>query len=218
MSAIQQLSDDPRERRGAERLRVSGTVTVIFGRGEGVLIDLSQRGARIRHSSPVRRGATARISFEWQRQRFSATAEVLAARVISLGSGPSYESRVRFIAVDPESESVLAAALDDIAGRNVRRWVANLRGWSEDSQPPAVQPLGVRLGGSYIRCRLHGSWWERKITGDTVQPIDGFLLPADANGTEIATLCDNYARGGEEERQMIRTLAAAAVEQAVGVR
>ena len=130
MSAIQQLSDDPRERRGAERLPVAGTVTVIFGRGEGVLIDLSQRGARIRHASPVRRGATARISFEWERQRFSATAEVLAARVISLGAGPSYESRVRFIAVDPQSENVLAAALEDIAGRNVRRWVANLRGWS----------------------------------------------------------------------------------------
>jgi len=217
MSAIQQLSDDPRERRVAERLRVGGAVTVIFGRGEGVLIDLSQRGARIRHSTPVRRGTSARISFEWERRRFSATAEVLAARVISLGAGPSYESRVRFTAVDPESENVLAAALEAIAGRNVRRLVANLRGWSDDSQALAAQTPAGKLSGSFIRCRLHGSWWERKITSATLQPVDGFLLPAESSGTDIATLCDNYARGDEDERQMIRMLAAAAVEQAVGV-
>lgn len=212
MSAIQQLPDDPQERRGAERLRIAGTVPVIFGRGDGVLIDLSRRGARIRHSTPVRRGASVRISFEWERMRFSATAEVLAARVISLGTGPSYESRVRFISVEPDSEGVLAAALDDLAGRDVRRWVANLRGWSDESQSPAP-----RSSGSFIRCRLHGAWWERKCTGDTVQPANGFLLSAESTESEIAKLCDTYVRATEEGRQMIRTMAAAAVEQLVGV-
>jgi hypothetical protein len=211
MSAIQPLTDDSQDRRRAERLRVAGTIAVIFGRGQGVLIDLSQRGARIRHSSPVRRGASARLSFEWERLRFSATAEVLAARVISLGAGPSYESRVRFTAIEPDSESVLAVALAGIAGQNVRRWVANLRGWNEDSQSPVAQPTG-----SYIRCRLHGGWWERKCTSDTTQPADGFLLPSDSIETEIATLCDSYARADEDERQMIRTMAAAAVEAAIG--
>ena len=212
MSAIQQLPDDPQERRGAERLRITGTVPVIFGRGHGVLIDLSRRGARIRHSAPVRRGASARISFEWERLRFSATAEVLAARVISLGTGPSYESRVRFISIDPDSEGVLATALDDIAGRDVRRWVANLHGWSEESGSPAP-----RSSGSFIRCRLHGAWWERKCTADAVQPVNGFLLPSETGELEIAKLCDTYARASEEERQMIRTMAAAAVEQSLGV-
>jgi hypothetical protein len=216
MSAIEQFpiqhSADSQERRRAERLRVAGTITVIFGRGEGVLIDLSQRGARIRHSTPVRRGTSARISFEWERMRFSATAEVLAARVISLGAGPSYESRLRFTAIDPSSETVLAGALEGIARQNVRRWVANMQGWNEDAQSPAAKPTG-----SFIRCRLHGRWWERKCTSDTLQPADGFLLPSDSNETEIATLCDHYARAGEEERQLIRTMAAAAVEQAVGV-
>lgn len=212
MSAIQQTPDESHDRRGAERLRVADTVAVIFGRGEGVLIDLSQRGARIRHSTPVRRGASARISFEWDRMRFSATAEILAARVISLGAGPSYESRVRFTAIDPSSERVLAKALEDIARQNVRRWVANLRGWNEESPSPAAKPVG-----SFIRCRLHGRWWERKCTSDTTQPADGFLLPSDSIESEITTLCEHYARAGEEERQMIRTMAAAAVEQAVSI-
>ena len=175
-----------------------------------MLIDFSRRGARIRHSSPVRRGATARMSFEWEQMRFSATPEVLSARVISLGAGTSYESRVRFIAVDPESENVLATVLDGIAGREVVRWVANLRGWSEESQAPSAP-----LTGSFIRCRLRGSWWEKKSTADSVQPEDGFLLPAESTESEIATLCSSYARAGDEERQLIRTIAAAAVEQAL---
>lgn len=212
MSAIHQISDEPRERRGAERLAVNSTINIFFGRGEGVLVDLSRTGARIRHSVAVQRGTSARISFEWERKRFSATATVLAARVISLGRGMSYESRVQFSGIDDESQGVLAAALEGLAGSDVRRWVANLRGWSEESHTPVA-----RLSGSFIRCRLRGSWWERKGTSDTVQPEDGFLLPAEAKQHEIASLCHTYARAGAEERQLIRMLAAAAVEQAVDV-
>jgi PilZ domain len=209
MSAIEQLSLDAQERRGAERLRVGGSVSVIFGRGEGVLIDLSARGARIRHHAPARRGATVRVSFEWERARFSATAEVLASRVVSLGNGPSYESRVRFTAFDAGAEFVLERALEELTGRNIRRWVANLRGWNEESQP---QPARV-ANGSFIRCRLHGTWWERKITNDPTQPNDGFVLAADATEAEIETLCDTYSHATDEERHVIRMMAAAAAEK-----
>lgn len=214
MSAIQQMPDDARERRGAERLAVAEPVPVIFGRGQGMLVDLSQTGARIRHSSPVQRGAAARFTFEWEKRRFSATATVLASRVISLGAGLSYESRVRFSALEAESESVLAQALDSLAGRAVRRWVANLRGWNDESQSAnASQPAG-----SFIRCRLHGTgWWERKCTSSTEQPEDGFLLPPGTRESEIATLCDTYTRASEEERQLIRMMAAAAVGQIAAV-
>lgn len=212
MSAIQQFPDASIERRRAERLHIAGTVPVIFGRGGAVLIDLSKRGARIRHSAPVQRGTSVRIGFEWDRMRFSATGEVLAVRVISLGTGPSYESRIRFTAVDPGSEGVLAAAMDEIAGRDMRRWVANLHGWSDESQSPES-----RLASSFIRCRLRGAWWERKSTTDSEQPADGFLLPSESSESEIARLCDTYARASEDERRMIRMMAAASVEHATSV-
>lgn len=211
VSALEQLPHASRNRRSAERVRVAGAITVIFGRGEGRLVDLSQRGARIRHSALVQRGVAARISFEWQNTRFSATAEVLSSRVISVDSGPSYESRVRFTFVDHESERVLAAALEGIAGRTTRRWVANLRGWSDESQPdPAHFP-----GNAFIRCRLQGNRWEIKRTSDPVQPEDGFAIPSESADGGIETLCDNYSRGGAEERRLIRLLAAAAIESQV---
>jgi hypothetical protein len=208
VSALEQLAYTSRNRRSAERLLVAGSVVVIFGRGEGRLVDLSQRGARIRHSAPVRRGAAVRVSFEWQHARFSATAEVLSSRMVSIDAGLSYESRVRFTFVDDESERVLAIALEGIAGRATRRWVANLHGWSDESHPePTPFPTN-----SYIRCRLLGNRWEIKRTTDPIQPVDGFAVPSDSPDTGIETLCDNYSRGNADERLLIRLLAAAAIE------
>lgn len=212
MSALELEQFPFSNRRTTERLRVAGSIAVVFGRGEGMLVDLSPHGARIRHFAPVRRGAAVRVSFEWEGARFSATAEVLASRMIRLGLGPSYESRVRFIVVDESSEQVLAAVLDTIAGRNTRRWVANLRGWSDELQPDAT-PL---VHNSFIRCRLHGNRWEIKRTSDRVQPEDGFLLPSESSDADIETLCDNYSRGNDDERRFIRVMAAVAVEQSLG--
>lgn len=212
MSAIQQLSVDPGNRRRAERLLVAGTVNVIFGRGSGVLVDLSHHGARIRHSAPVRRGASVRISFESAHARFSADAEVLAARVIGLGTGPSYESRIRFTSLDAPSERVLATAIEELTERDIRRWVANLKGWSDEPQSPVAKPTGF-----FIRCRLRGEWWDRKCTSDTTQPADGFLLPSGSTEAEIVTLCDTYSRSDEDRRRTIRLMAAAAVDHSLGV-
>jgi hypothetical protein len=214
MSALEQGSLATRERRVSQRFHVAGTIPVVMGRGEGVLIDLSEHGARIRHFTAARRGSSTRVSFEWNGARFSATAEVLAARVVSLGNGPSYESRVRFKDLNPDSQTVLLAAIDGIVGRDVRKWVANLRGWTDDAQTTTA-PLPA---GTFIRCRLHGTWWERKVTSNPAQPPEGFLLPAETSEAEIETLCTTYVRGTEEERNMIKLMSAAAVEHVMTVR
>jgi hypothetical protein len=214
MSALEQGSPATQERRISQRFHVAGTVSVVMGRGEGVLIDLSEHGARVRHSTPARRGSSVRVSFEWSGARFSASAEVLAARVVSLGNGPSYESRVRFTDLNPDSQTVLLAAIDGIVGRDVRKWVNNLRGWTDDVQTTAA-PLPA---GTFIRCHLHGTWWERKVTSNTTQPAEGFLLPAETSQTEIETLCTSYVRGNEEERNMIKLMSGAAVEHVLMVR
>lgn len=211
MSALSQAS---LERRTAPRLRLAEPVPAIIGRGAGLLVDLSERGAKIRHTGTILRGSTVRISFAWGAHRFSANAEVLASRVVALGAGKeggtTYESRMRFIAVSPESEDVLQRALEEIAGRDMRRWVANLRGWGEEPLPatPAL------VTGSFLRCRYIGMKWQRKVTHDATQPKDGFLLPADTPAAEIETLCDTYVRLDEEGRNVVRVMATAAVEAA----
>lgn len=210
------LEIDSTDRRVAPRLRIAGTVTALIGRGDGVLIDLSDRGAKVRHFTMVRRGALVRLSFEWEGERFSANAEVLASRVVSLGngagSGTTYESRLCFRDVPPPSESVLARALESLADRDVRRWVSNLRGWGDE---PVREPLPF-ASGSFLRCRYLGTRWEKKCTHDLTQPEDGFLLPAGVDHHEVETLCSTYAHMDDEGRRVVRLMAAAAVDQACG--
>lgn len=214
MSALEQGSSDSNERRSTPRLRVAGTIPVLIGRGEGVMIDLSERGTKVRHSATLRRGAMVRVSFEWQRARFGASAEVLASRLVSLGNDKTpamYETRLRFRGLDEGAKQVLVRALEALAGRDMRRWVANMRGWSDETQNiPVVCP-----GVSFIRCRLAGVRWEVKSTQNATQPEDGFVLPATLDDNEIVKLCADYFRADTDGRHVIRLLAAAAVEQAI---
>lgn len=206
MSALEQLATEVTDRRRTERVQVSDSHHVLFGRGTGVLVDLSKRGARIRHNAPVRRDSPVRVSFTWGGARFSADAEVVASRMVSLGSGMSYESRVHFPFVDHPSAKVLDKAIDDITERDLRRSVANLLGWNNDSQHK-----GAPLTSSFIRCRLRGRWWERKVTNDSTQPDDGFVLSGESTESEIQTLCNTYFGSDDADRQMIRVMASAAM-------
>jgi PilZ domain len=210
MSALEQGSLD---RRTAPRLRVTGTLPALIGRGDGALVDLSARGAKVRHSTMIRRNAIVRISFRWQGQRFSASAEVLSSRVVSLGRGDTptmYESRLRFEHVTPEADAVLARVLDSLAGRDARRWVANLRGWDDEIAPAAAPAVT-----SYLRCRFFGTRWEVKCTNALEQPEDGFLLPATIDDNEIVRLCADYSRADADGRRVMRLMAAAAVEESL---
>lgn len=218
MSAMEQGSSDMSERRSAQRLRVAGTIPALIGRGEGVLIDLSERGAKIRHSSMVRRGATVRIAFEWERARFSASAEVVVSRVVFLGNAERptmYESRLRFTNVSRDGQHVLSRTLDALAGRDMRRWVANLRGWDDEVTPAPVAAPAI---ASYLRFRLVGARWEVKATTDITQPTDGFLLPAGIDDNDIVKLCADYVRADRDGRQVMRLMAAASVEESIGDR
>lgn len=213
MSALEQGSLD---RRGAPRLRVAGSIPAMIGRGDGALVDLSESGAKVRHSAMVRRGSVVRLSFRWQGARFSSSAEVLSSRVVSLGRGDTatmYESRLRFTNLSEGADRVLAGMLDALSGRDMRRWVANMRGWEDEIAPPPVTPAT-----SYLRCRLFGIRWEVKCTNEWTQPEDGFVVPATIDDNDIVRLCADYSRADADGRRVMRFMAAAAVEESLAAR
>lgn len=102
------------ERRTANRIRIANNIPVAIGRGNGVIVDLSLSGARVRHTVTALRGSNVRVSFLWHDERFAATAEVLASRVVALGSDARptlYESRVRFRLVTDAAQQLLRHVL-----------------------------------------------------------------------------------------------------------
>ncbi|HEX2122908.1 MAG TPA: PilZ domain-containing protein [Thermoanaerobaculia bacterium] len=209
MSALETTS---LERRQEPRLRPASAISMSIGRGRGMIADLSRGGARVRHTLPVRRGAQVRVAFRWQDEQFEATAEVLASRVASLGAGGGtmYESRLRFAQMTAAAREVLARVLTALANRDLRRWVANLHGWSDET----TAPHEAKQDGSFLRCRLVGRMWKKKWTHDRTQPEDGFLLPGTVNADELSTLCDAFENADEDGRHLIRLMAEAVVREA----
>lgn len=212
MSAIEAFPDVI-ERRSAERLRPSSAIRIHVGRGLGTLLDVSRGGMRVRHTVPATRGSQVRVAFEWQSERFDAIAEVLSSRVASLGDGETaataFESRFRFARLSEPSQAVLDRVLAAISSRELRRWVANLHGWSEEPRDGRS-----RHAEAFIRFRLIGQHWQKKWTHDTVQPANGFLVPASMNPQDLAKLCETYVRADEDGRHLIRLMAGEAVKDA----
>jgi hypothetical protein len=203
----------PAERRANARLRIGGTHPVRLGRTDGVLIDISERGARVRHVAAVRRGETVRLAIEWQGERFIAQAEVLASRVVSMGNGAGtiYDSRLRFVSMPEGAKEVLERTLAGFEARDLRRWVANLRGWEPQPEPIRHPALVTK---TFVRFHLRGIWWEKKMTHDPAQPEDGFVLPADIDENEITSLCRTYEKLDAEGREVVRRIAGQVVAEA----
>lgn len=197
------------DRRRFPRLRLTEPVRTVIGRGVGTLVDISANGARIRHETPVALGARVRVTFDWKGERFEATAEVLASRVASLGDATRFESRLRFLAVPERSQEILARTMTDVLDDDLRKWVANLRGWNDDDQHAGDS----HHEGGYIRCRYVGGRWEQTPTRDPLPPADGFTVPAETEPSEIRTLCRTFEKSDEEGRSLIRLITGAVVKQ-----
>jgi hypothetical protein len=183
-------------------------VSVLVGRGEGHLVDISRTGIRLRHSVQARHGTTVRVSFEWQGARFAATAEVLASRVVSFGDvdHPTlYDSRLRFSGLDDSSAEILDEMTRAIEQGDVQHWIANLHGSATEDETHVSGSRG------YLRCRLRGSRWERKWTRDRTQPTDGFVVSDALSTDELDQLCSTYKGLDSDGRQMVRFLAAASI-------
>lgn len=198
------------DRRRFTRVHVKQPLPALIGRGSGTLVDLSVNGARIRHASPVQRGMTVRVTFEWRGQRFEAHAEVLASRVASLGGQTEFESRLRFVSVSGASQQVLERTLTDLLDRDLRKWVANLHGWHDepfDDEETAASRAG------YIRCIYAGGRWKQTPTRDATPPAAGFTVPEGTSPAEIRALCRTWESADEDGRRLVRLITDAVVKQ-----
>ena len=102
------------ERRGSDRTRLDRVLHALVGRNNGIFVDLSMRGAKIRHEGAVRRGASVRLVFLWERDRFSATAEGYTLSVVEPRTEPGEDLFVEFRITGPDGQPV--GELDEVNG------------------------------------------------------------------------------------------------------
>jgi hypothetical protein len=195
------------ERRRSPRHRLSEIVAVHIGHGNGTLIDVSTTGVRVRHDAAVVLRSLKRISFKWHGTHFAATAEVLASRIVSLARG-RYESRLRFLTLSAQAQQSLERIIADLEENNMRRWVANLRGWNERPASYTATPVEE----SFVRCLRRNGRWEQKITHSSALPADGFTIPAGTPPSEVLLLCRTYEQS-EDGKEMVRLVSRAVVTQ-----
>ncbi|HJQ36004.1 MAG TPA: PilZ domain-containing protein [Thermoanaerobaculia bacterium] len=208
MSAIEALPPAA-ERRNAERLSPAHSIRVTVGRGTGLVVDVSRTGIRVRHSAAAMRGSHLRVTFEWEKERFDATAEVLASRVASLGKTTLFDTRLRFTSMSESSLALLDRVLAAIRDSELRRWVSNLHGWTESAQ--ASEETDDH--GAFLRCRLIGMRWRTTWTQDPTQPDNGFAVPATIKPLELERLCNTFREADAEGRVLIRLMAEETVSE-----
>jgi hypothetical protein len=112
------------ERRRFGRVQLGNGLTALLGRIEGMVVDLSARGARVRHSTPLPGGGAIRLTIECGNEQISATARVVSSRLVCLGRGaasnPLYESRLALVEVPHISEYFLARFLSRMGASETR--------------------------------------------------------------------------------------------------
>lgn len=201
------------ERRAGVRLHLDRVLRALIGRNEGVVVDLSLRGARLRHERPLQRGSTVRIAFEWEGERFAAGAEVLASRIITLGTRENepaiYESRVRFASLTADGLDLLTRIIVSIGDDEVRSRLSNL---SASAVSHAPRPSSTPVRG-FIRCRFQNRRWQKKWTRDASQPADGFVLPAGTNPSDLEALCRSWEGMDDGARSLVQLTAIAVNEE-----
>jgi len=88
------------------------SIPVRLGRKEGLLVEIDDTGARVRHTGALKLGGEVQFSFTAAGEVFVAASRVLACRVVGLGLGEGgstlFESRLSF---DEEKRAALARLL-----------------------------------------------------------------------------------------------------------
>jgi hypothetical protein len=223
------------KRRRVHRIRLAAPILGRLGGQSVVVVDVSLDGAKIEHHEPLKTGAEATLSFDWERGHISLRTRVTRCKLERFaGSGGDgltvFHSGLVFTNPDSERDA-LKTMISTHIGRALDEQKANARGElpaSVESMPifrehtlaatpkQAAAAIGERdqrpvariaRETGYICCRLDRNSWKRTRTNDPEQPENGFTVSANEDLEQIEQLCEAYRKADGPAREFIRTLA-----------
>ncbi len=189
-----------------------------FATREVVLIDLSLKGAGIRHQVRIAPGTKSTLRFRLERQYHEVQCELLRSKLELVNHGNKitqiYRSGLRFSALDDE-----LAGMKDALRKRIQRAVARQQAdafadpglMSGIDEPSGSLPLDLLASWMesrpFVRCTLERGRWKKERSDSAEQPGHGFTVSAEEGEKEIDILCQAYQKSSEEQRRLIRLFA-----------
>jgi hypothetical protein len=242
MSQAPRSTPSPRERRKKKRIQLTRGLIARFGTMGAIILDITEAGARIEHFTRLDIRKMASFRFRWQQKDVETSAQVVSCRVHRFAHGDDgttvYQSGLMFTDYVGNSATILREFVTTIVARSLAEQVANARGIGpvterdmpvfrsgvvtgsglerdQESVKRLIPASEVAVDRGYLRCTLvEGVRWVKKWSRTADQPKEGFTVSAAEPPDHVDQLCENYRKGTEEERKLIRLLAQLSVAKA----
>jgi hypothetical protein len=192
------------ERRSFDRLNLTKPIDGKFGDMSVMVVEVSVGGAKIVHDEPLKKGAAAKLCFDWRGQKIVVASEVI--RTDGARSGLHFlehnEAMVKL--VNEWANEVLNAQQANADGDRAGNFVA-------DDTMTAVS-AGARAFTGYLQYHLTANGWKchRALLPD--QPEDGFTVSANESQEQIDLLCRTYEGGDADAKKMTRMIAGLSIK------
>lgn len=98
------------ERRGSGRFFPVASIRIRIGRRDGVIMNLSRRGTRVRHEGALKVAEAVNVAIESDEGNFVSRARVLSCRAMPVktpGDPLTFETRCAFESPSPEAMAIL---------------------------------------------------------------------------------------------------------------
>jgi len=190
------------ERRYIHRYPLHVPLEAALSGHKAVIVDLSLRGARIRHSRAISLGES-RLRFRWEGLPFDDIVQVVASNVQSFEQTDVFETRVRFGSLSDQSTATLKTAVGTLRDHRMARWMANLHGEHTETHREHHHSTAA-----YVAYLLrNGRWHRQRVPANGVEPHHGFLIRTSVPHGEIRQLCAAFENSDAETRALLKILA-----------
>jgi hypothetical protein len=208
-----------RERRGYGRIHLEAKLRGSVDAVPVYVTEVSVTGVRVLHESrfPTKPGGMHQLWFDWNEHTLRFGVELIRTTIAKLakrtGEKSLYDSGMRFVNGDAESDKLLRDLIAHYVVRSLNEQIANARG----IPPLAAYSHQTGKGNRLRRCEWINGVWRKAETFDSQQPEEGFTISADLDPEQVDILCQTWEVVGPEGRRLTQLLAQLSISKTEGI-
>lgn len=189
--------------RQVPRVILRKAIDAQFDGASVLVLELGVGGAKFEHDQRMDIGRQGRLACG----DLVATGVVRHSILLPAQRGVVFHTGIAFTSLDPEQTEALFRILIAEAQEQVKEWEANLggAGW----KPSAIRRSAV--AHRYFKLQFTESGWQKSITSDPNQPVDGVTVIDDIPADELRVLCVTYEESDDAQRELLRRMATLAI-------